>query len=194
MKTKWSLHGIAHLLWTFSHVFEVCFASFIFWGHLLVPCKFKLHRLSSRLCRFLALKFEPHHLLFEWCCFTSCFWNLDDVSFLQNDDRLYIRSQCCIISPLWACSCNVKILGGMFRHLQSLHSILWRLQSIGVIFPHIFKVLLAFPCIFKVLIGTSCNFNVLLAFLKSQCLATVLCTLDVWAMLPLKIGVVVALL
>ena len=50
----------------------------------------------------------------------------------------------------------------------------------------IFKVLLAFPCIFKVLIGTSCNFNVLLAFLKSQCLAIVLCTLDVWAMLPLK--------
>ena len=108
---------------------------FISWGHLLVPCKSKLHRLSSSLCRFLALKFEPHHLLSEWCRFTSCLWNLDNVNFLQNDDRLYSRSRSCIISPLWACSCNVKILGGIFRHLQSLRSILWRLQRFDVIFP-----------------------------------------------------------
>ena len=134
MKTKRSLHGIAHLLWTFSHVSEVWFASFISWEHLLVPCNSKLHHLSSRLCHFIALKFEPHHLPSEWCHFTSCLWNLNDVNFLQNDDRLFIRSRCCIISPLWACSCNVKILGGMFRHLQSLCNILWRLQSIVVIF------------------------------------------------------------
>ena len=104
-------------------------------GHLLVPCKSKLHHLSSGLCHFIALKFEQHHLPSEWCRFTSCLWNLNNVNFLQNDDRLYIRNRCCIISLLWACLCNVKILGGMFWHLQSLRSILWRLQSIGVIFP-----------------------------------------------------------
>ena len=142
--------------------------------------------MSIKLCHFIALKFEPHHLPSEWCRFTSCLWNLNDVNFLQNDDRLYIRNWCCIISPLWACSCNVKILGGMFWHLQSLHSILWRLQSIGIIFTAPSRFLLAFPCIFKVLIGTPCIFKVLLAFLKSWCLATVQCTLDVWAMLPLK--------
>ena len=135
MKTKWSLHGIAHLLWTFFHVSEVWFASFISWGHLLVRCKSKLHHLSSRLCHFITLKFESHHLPSEWCRFTSCLWNLNDVNFLQNDDRLHIRSRCCIISPVWACSYNVKILGGMFRHLQSLRSILWHLQRFGVIFP-----------------------------------------------------------
>ena len=124
-----------HLLWIFSHIFEVCLASLISWGHLLVPYKSKLYHLSSRLCYFITLKFEPHHLPYEWCRFTSCLWNLNDVNFLQIDDRLYIRSRCCIISPLWACSCNVKILGGMFRHLQSLRSILWCLQRFGVIFP-----------------------------------------------------------
>ena len=190
MNTKWSLHGIAHLLWTFFHVSKVCFALLISWGHPLVPCKSKLHRLSSRLCHFIALKFKPHHLPSEWCRFTSCLWNLDDVNFLQNDDRLYIQSRCCIISPLWAGSCNVKILGGMFQHLQSLGSMLWHLQSIDFIFFYrIFKVLIRTPCIFKILLATPCIFNVLLASLKSWCLATVLCILDVWAMLPLNDGV-----
>ena len=142
MKTEWSLHGITHLLWTFSHVSKVCFASLISWRNLLVPCKSKLHRLSFKLCYFIALKFEPHHFPSEWCRFTSCLWNLDDINFLRNDDRLYIWSWCVIISPLWACLCNVKILGSMFQHLQSLGSMLWRLQM--------------------------------------------LCTLDVWVMLPLK--------
>ena len=164
---KWSLHGIAYLLWTFSHVSEVCFASLISWGHLLVPCKSKQHHLFSRLCHFIALKFEPHHLPSKWCHFTSCLWNLDNVNFLQNDDRLYIQSQCCIISPLWACSCNVEFL---------------------VACSDIFKVLAPCSGIFKVLIGTPCIFNVLLASLKSWCLAIVLCILDVWAMLPLNIG------
>ena len=107
----------SYLQWIFFHISEVCFASLIYWGHLLVPCKFKLHHFSSKLCHFVALKLEPHHLSSEWCCFTSCLWNLDDVNFLRNDDRLYIWSRCGIISPLWACSYNVKILGGMFRHL-----------------------------------------------------------------------------
>ena len=142
-------------------------------GHLLVPCKSKPYRLSSRLCCFLALKYEPHYLPSEWCRFTSCLWNLDDVNFLQNDNRSCIWNRCRITSLLWACSCNVEFL---------------------VACSDIFKVLLAFPCIFKVLIGTPCIFNILLAFLKSWCLATMLCTLDVWAMLSLKIGVVVALL
>ena len=114
----WSMLGITYLL-----------------GASLVPCKSKLYHLLSRLCHFIVLKFEPHHLPSEWCRFTSCLWNLNDDSFLKNDDRLYIRSRCCIISPLWPCLCNVKILGGMFRHLQSLRNILWRLQRFGVVFP-----------------------------------------------------------
>ena len=81
---EWSLHGIAHLLWTSSHIFEVCFASLISWGHLLVPYKSKLHRLFSTLCHFTTLKFEPHHLPSEWCSFTSCLQKLDNVTFLQH--------------------------------------------------------------------------------------------------------------
>ena len=81
---EWILLGVALLLWTSSHVSKVCFASLISWGHLLVPCKSKLHRLSSRLCHFATLKFKPHHLPSEWCCFTSCLWNLDNITFLQH--------------------------------------------------------------------------------------------------------------
>ena len=81
---EWSPHSIISLLWTSSHIFEVCFASLISWGHLLVPCKSKLHHLSSRLCHFTTLKFKPHYLPSEWCYFTSCLWNLDNVTFLQH--------------------------------------------------------------------------------------------------------------
>ena len=76
--------GIAYVLWIFSHISEACFASLISWGHLLVPCKSKLHHLSSRLCHVTTLKFEPHHLPFEWFSFTSCLQNLDNVTFLQH--------------------------------------------------------------------------------------------------------------
>ena len=51
---------------------------------LLVPFKSRLHRLSSRLCHFTTLKFNPHHLPSEWCCFISCLWNLDNITFLQH--------------------------------------------------------------------------------------------------------------
>ena len=81
---KRSLHGIAHLLWIFSHISEICLASLSSWGHFLVPCKSKLHHLSSRLCHFTTLKLESHHLPSEWCSFTSCLQNLDNVTFLQH--------------------------------------------------------------------------------------------------------------
>ena len=81
---EWILLSGALLLWTSSHVSKVCFASLISWGHLLVPHKSKLHRLSSRLCHFTTLKFKSHHLPSEWCNFTSCLQNWDNVTFLQH--------------------------------------------------------------------------------------------------------------
>ena len=66
--------------------------------------------------------------------------------------------------------CNVKVLVAFFLKLQG--------------FVGISEILMRSPCIFKVL----------LAFLKSWYLATVLCTFDVWVMLPFKIGAIVALL
>ena len=83
------------------------FASLISWGHLLIPLKSRLHCLSSRLCHFTTLKFEPHHLPSEWCCFTSCLWNQDNVTFLQH----------------------LKLV---LHHLSS-KGILWHLQSLGSI-------------------------------------------------------------
>ena len=110
------------LLWTSSHISIVCFASLISWGHLLVPCKSKLHRLSSMLCHFTTLKFKPHYLPFEWCHFTSCLWNLDNVTFLQHL-KLVLRHL------------SSK---GMFMQCQSLGSILlktsrfcWHLWSLN---------------------------------------------------------------
>lgn len=124
---KWSLHGIAYLPWTLSHVAEISFASLISWGHFLVPCKSKLHRPSSKLCHFITLEFEPHHLPSEWCHFTSYFWSLDDVIFLQDKDRLLVLHhfasigmfvQCWVVDDI---SLHLQSLDGDSLHLQSLN-------------------------------------------------------------------------
>ena len=80
MKSAWH----CPLLWPSSYISEVYFASFISWGHLLVPSISRLHRLFSRLCHFITLKLEPHHLPSKWCSFISCLQKLDNVTFLRH--------------------------------------------------------------------------------------------------------------
>ena len=141
MKTEWSLHGITHLLWTFSHVSKVCFASLISWRNLLVPCKSKLHRLSFKLCHFIALKFEPHHSLLNgvvshhvseiWTMSTSSKMMIDYISKVGVASSLlygYVRAMskflvACfnIFKVLAACFGIFKVLTSFFSpHLQSL--------------------------------------------------------------------------
>ena len=147
---------------------EVFMALPIFYGYSPTSLKYAWHHLSpggiflyfASLNHIIALKFEPHHLPSEWCRFTSCLWNLNDVNFLQNDDRLYIWSRCCIISSLWACSSNVKIFDGMFDifkvfaaysgifkglvsffpHLQGFVGIFLHLQSLGRDSLHLWRL------------------------------------------------------
>ena len=111
-----------------------------------------------------------------------------------------LSASLCIFKVLIRAPCNVKVLTAFFLKLQGFVGISLHLQNFVGNSLHIqgsvgiFKILMRSPCIFKVLIRTPCIFNILLAFLKSWCLATVLYALDVWAMLPLKISNVVALL
>ena len=146
---EWSLHGIA-----------------LFYGHPPTSLKYALHHLSlGGIFLYLA---SLSYIVSLLCCATSQLWNLNHIISLLSDaishhvSKIWttspsssIWSWCYVISPLRACSCNVKVLAAFFLKLQG--------------FVGISEVLMRTPCVFKVL----------LASLKSWYLAIVLCTLDV---------------
>ena len=104
----------------------------------------------------------------------------------------------------WHSSHIFKVLLASFCILKVLIGASWNFKVL-LASPYIFKVLMRAPCNVKVLaafflklqgfVGISeilmrspCIFKVLLASLNSWYLAIMLCTLDVWAILLLKIG------
>ena len=150
-------------------------ALLIFYRHPPTSLKYALHHLSSGGI-FLYLT-SLNYIVFLLGCATSQLWNLNHIISLLSGAVSHhvskswtmspsssIWSWCCIISPPRACTCNVKVLAAFFLKLQG--------------FVGISEILMRSPCIFKVL----------LASLNSWYLAIVLCTLDVWAILLLKIG------
>ena len=136
---KWQLQRIEN---------KVCMALPFFCGHPSISLKYALHHLSL---------WDIFLYLASLSCIisllgyaTSQLWNLNHIISLLSDAVSHqvseiwttspssnIWSWCCIISPLRACSCNVKVLAAFSSHLQGFVSIFLHPQSLDRISLHL---------------------------------------------------------
>ena len=113
----------------------------IFYGYSPTSLKYAWHHLSlGGIFLYLA---SLSYIVSLLCCATSQLWNLNHIISLLSDAVSHqvseiwttspssnIWSWCCIISPLKACSCNVKALAAFSSHLQGFVNISLHPQSL----------------------------------------------------------------
>ena len=129
---KWQLQRIGN---------EVYMALPFFCGHPPMSLKYDLHHLSLGGI-FLYLT-SLSYIISLLGYATSQLWNLNHIISLLSDAVSHqvseiwttspssnIWSWCCIISPLKACSCNVKVLAAFSSHLQGFVNISLHPQSL----------------------------------------------------------------
>ena len=138
---KWQLQRIGK---------EVCMALPLFCGHPPTSLKYALHHLSLGGI-FLYLT-SLSYIISLLGCATSQLWNLNHIISLLSGavshhvSKIWtmspsssIWSLCCIISPLRAYSCNVKVLAAFSSYLQGFVSIFLHPQSLDRISLHLQK-------------------------------------------------------
>ena len=141
INTSWFLVVEQNKIWTSFARNEVYIALLIFCGHPPISLKYALHHLSPGGIFLYLVSLSCIVSLLG--CAISQLWNLNHIISLLSDAVSHhvseiwttspssnIWSWCCIISPLRACSCNVKVLVAFSSHLQGFVSIFLHPQSL----------------------------------------------------------------